>query len=118
MSFPRAIVLLGVVSLLMDMASEMLYPIGPIYMTAVLGASAVWVGVIEGIAEAVSGLLKGYFGALSDAHGKRRLFVTAGYALSALSKPIPALAASVPGVCIMSHSAPRTRMNTTPGPSG
>jgi MFS family permease len=97
-TLPRAILLLGLVSLLMDMASEMLYPIGPIYLTATLGASVAWVGIIEGIAEAISGLSKGYFGALSDARGRRRPFVTLGYALSALSKPIPAVAASVGGV--------------------
>jgi MFS family permease len=96
--FPRAIILLGIISLLMDMASEMLYPIGPIYLTVALGASVAWVGVIEGIAEAISGLSKGYFGALSDTLGRRRPFVTIGYALSAISKPIPAVAASVGGV--------------------
>jgi MFS family permease len=97
-TLPRAILLLGLVSLLMDMASEMLYPIGPIYLTATLGASIAWVGIIEGIAEAISGLSKGYFGALSDARGQRRPFVTLGYLLSAISKPIPAVAASVGGV--------------------
>jgi MFS family permease len=96
--FPRAIILLGIVSLLMDMASEMLYPIGPIYLTVALGASVAWIGVIEGIAEAISGLSKGYFGALSDTLGKRRIFVTLGYGLSALSKPIPGIFASVGGV--------------------
>lgn len=81
--------------MLMDMASEMLYPIGPIYLTTVLGASIAWVGIIEGIAEAIAGLSKGYFGALSDARGVRRPFVTIGYALSALSKPLPALFPSI-----------------------
>ncbi|MEW6277495.1 MAG: MFS transporter [Candidatus Eremiobacterota bacterium] len=95
---PRAVLLLGLVSLLMDMASEMLYPVGPIYLTVALGASIAWVGVIEGAAEAVAGLSKGYFGALSDSLGTRRPFVTLGYALSALSKPIPAVFASVGGV--------------------
>lgn len=98
MRFPRAILLLGLVSLLMDMASEMLYPIGPIFLTTTLGASMMWLGIIEGIAEAVAGLGKGYFGMLSDAAGKRRPFVTLGYGISALSKPIPALSASVGGM--------------------
>src|SRR5438270_13027417 len=96
--FPRAIVLLGLVSLLMDMGSEMLYPITPLYLTVALGASIVWVGFIEGLAEAVSGLSKGFFGAVSDNRGKRRWLVTLGYGLSALSKPVPAIFASVPGV--------------------
>jgi MFS family permease len=94
----RAIVLLGFVSLFMDLASEMLYPIGPIYLTTVLGASIAWVGLIEGVAEAIAGLSKGYFGSLSDAAGRRRPFVTLGYGLSALSKPLPSLLASVGGV--------------------
>lgn len=96
--FPRAIIVLGLVSLFMDMSSEMLYPVGPIYLTTIVGASMVWLGVIEGIAEAVAGIGKGYFGMLSDAAGKRRPFVTFGYAISAVSKPIPALLANVGGV--------------------
>src|SRR5438128_4908234 len=95
---PRAVIILGAVSLLMDIASEMLYPIAPIYVTTVIGASIAWVGIIEGVAEAIAGLSKGFFGALSDAKGTRRPFVTAGYGLSALSKPLPALFASVIGV--------------------
>lgn len=95
---PRAVIVLGLVSLLMDVASEMLYPVGPIYLTTILGASMAWVGLIEGVAEAIAGLSKGFFGALSDARGKRRPFITLGYALSALSKPFPALAASTFGV--------------------
>jgi MFS family permease len=94
---PRAVYVLGIVSLLMDVSSEMLYPIGPLYLVS-LGASVAWIGVIEGISEAIAGLSKGYFGALSDSVGRRRPFVTLGYALSAISKPIPALAASVGGV--------------------
>jgi MFS family permease len=94
---PRAVYVLGVVSLLMDVASEMLYPIGPIFLVS-LGASVAWIGVIEGVAEAIAGLSKGYFGGLSDSAGRRRPFVTLGYALSAVSKPIPAIAASVGGV--------------------
>src|SRR4051812_1398228 len=98
MKIARAVIILGLVSLLMDIASEMLYPVAPIYPTTVLGASMAWVGIIEGVAEAVSGLSKGYFGALSDARGRRRPFVTLGYGLSALSKPLPALLPSVAGV--------------------
>lgn len=94
---PRAVFVLGMVSLLMDVSSEMLYPIGPIYLVS-LGASIAWIGVIEGLAEAIAGLSKGLFGALSDSVGRRRPFVSLGYALSAISKPIPALAASVGGV--------------------
>ncbi|OYT70065.1 MAG: MFS transporter [Chloracidobacterium sp. CP2_5A] len=87
----RPILLLGLVSLLTDMASEMLYPIAPLYLTGTLGASLIAVGLLEGVAEGMGGWLKGYFGALSDRLGTRAPFVRAGYTLSALSKPLPGL---------------------------
>ncbi len=87
----RPIILLGLVSLLTDLASEMLYPIAPLYLTGTLGASLIAVGWLEGVAEGLSGYFKGYFGALSDRLGTRAPFVRAGYALSALSKPLPGL---------------------------
>lgn len=92
---PRTVILLGLVSLLMDMASEMLYPVAPLFMAAIVGAPVVWIGIIEGLAEALSGITKGYFGSLSDAAGKRRIFVTLGYSISALSKPVPGLSATI-----------------------
>ena len=78
--------MLGLISLFTDIASEMLYPITPLFLTTVLGASMVVVGIIEGLAEFISGFLKGYFGRLSDKLGKRSIFVTIGYGLSALVK--------------------------------
>lgn len=87
----RPIVLLGLVSLLTDTASELLYPIAPLYLTGPLGASFVLVGLLEGLAEGMAGFLKGYFGALSDRLGTRAPFVRAGYTLSAISKPLPGL---------------------------
>ena len=78
------------VSLLTDTASEMLYPIMPIYLKSI-GFSVVLIGILEGIAEATAGLSKGYFGKLSDTSGKRLPFVQIGYALSALSKPMMAV---------------------------
>ncbi|MFQ3580810.1 MAG: MFS transporter [Chloracidobacterium sp.] len=87
----RPIILLGLVSLLTDMASEMLYPIAPLYLTGPLGASLILVGLLEGLAEGMGGILKGYFGALSDRLGTRAPFVRAGYTLSAFSKPLPGL---------------------------
>jgi sugar phosphate permease len=72
------------------MASEMLYPIMPIYLKSI-GFSIVLIGVLEGIAEATAGLSKGYFGKLSDATGRRVPFVQLGYSLSALSKPMMAV---------------------------
>ena len=77
-------------SLLTDTASEMLYPIMPIYLKTI-GFSVVLIGILEGIAEAVAGLSKGYFGKLSDSKGKRAPFVQVGYAFSAVSKPMMAL---------------------------
>lgn len=78
------------VSLFTDMASEMLYPIMPIYLKTI-GFSIVLIGVLEGLAEATAGLSKGYFGKLSDVSGKRVPFVRIGYAFSSISKPMMAV---------------------------
>ncbi|PKA83530.1 sugar phosphate permease [Ulvibacter sp. MAR_2010_11] len=86
----RTVWILSVVSLFTDMASEMLYPILPIYLKSI-GFSVVLIGVLEGVAEATAGLSKGYFGKRSDLSGKRVPFVQLGYAFSALSKPMMAL---------------------------
>lgn len=85
----RNIWLLSLVSLLTDVASEMLYPIMPIYLKSI-GFSILLIGVLEGFAEATAGLSKGYFGSMSDNIGKRLPFVQIGYAFSALSKPMMA----------------------------
>jgi MFS family permease len=81
---------LSLVSLFTDTASEMLYPIMPIYLKSI-GFSIILIGVLEGIAEASAGLSKGYFGKLSDSSGRRVAFVQWGYAFSAISKPMMAL---------------------------
>lgn len=94
----RQVIVLGMVSLFTDIASEMLYPVTPIFLTAVLGSSMALVGVIEGIAEFIAALLKGYFGNLSDKVGKRSIFVTIGYGLSAISKPLPGIFQNIPVV--------------------
>lgn len=86
----RTIWILSVVSLLTDTASEMLYPIMPIYLKTI-GFSIVLIGILEGVAEATAGLSKGYFGKLSDTSGKRVPFVQIGYAFSAISKPMMAV---------------------------
>lgn len=92
----KQVILLGMVSLFTDIASEMLYPVTPIFLTVVLGSSMAVVGVIEGIAEVTAGLLKGYFGNLSDKVGKRSIFVVLGYGISALSKPLPGIFQNIP----------------------
>jgi MFS family permease len=86
----RTVWILSVVSLFTDISSEMLYPIMPIYLKSI-GFSIVLIGILEGIAEATTGLSKGYFGKLSDNKGKRLPFVQIGYAFSAISKPMMAV---------------------------
>lgn len=86
----RTVWILSIVSLFTDTASEMLYPIMPIYLKTI-GFSIVLIGVLEGFAEALAGLSKGYFGKLSDNFGKRVPFVQFGYTLSAISKPMIAV---------------------------
>lgn len=86
----RSIWIVSLVSLFTDLASEMLYPIMPLYLQEI-GFSIVLIGMLEGVAEAVAGLSKGYFGRLSDAWNRRVPFVQFGYALSALSKPMMAI---------------------------
>ncbi len=83
----RTVVVLSLVSFFTDVATEMLYPVMPIYLGSI-GFSIVLIGVLEGFAEAIAGLSKGYFGKMSDINGKRLPFIQWGYALSALSKPM------------------------------
>lgn len=86
----RTIWLLSLVSLFTDMASEMLYPVMPVFLRHI-GFSVLLIGILEGVAEAVAGLSKSYFGKMSDSMGKRLPFVQLGYSLSAISKPMLAL---------------------------
>lgn len=86
----RTIWILSLVSLFTDVASEMLYPVMPIYLRSI-GFSIAVIGVLEGFAEAVAGMSKGYFGKMSDNSGRRLPFVQWGYFLSAISKPMMAV---------------------------
>jgi len=86
----RTVWILSLISLFTDTASEMLYPVMPVFLKSI-GFSVVLIGILEGIAEATAGLCKGYFGKLSDNSGKRAPFIQLGYSLSALSKPMIAL---------------------------
>lgn len=97
---PKQVLILGMVSFFTDIASEMLYPVTPIFLTAVLGSSMAVVGLIEGIAEVTAGILKGYFGILSDKLGKRSIFIMLGYGISALSKPLPGIFPEISTVII------------------
>ena len=91
---PGGVWVLGLVSLLMDVSSEMIHSLLPLFMVTVLGASALTVGVIEGIAESTALLVKVFSGALSDYLGKRKGLALFGYALGALTKPVFALAST------------------------
>jgi sugar phosphate permease len=92
---PGAIWAIGFVSMLMDISSEMIHALLPIYMITVLGTSALAVGVIEGIAEATAAITKVFSGALSDWLGKRKFLAVFGYGLAALTKPVFPLATSL-----------------------
>jgi MFS family permease len=83
----KTVWILSLVSLFTDTASEMLYPVMPIYLKSI-GFSIVLIGLLEGVAEATAGLSKGYFGKLSDHSLRRMPFVQIGYSLSAISKPM------------------------------
>lgn len=86
----RTVWILSLISLFTDTASEMLYPVMPVFLKSI-GFSVVLIGILEGVAEATAGLCKGYFGKLSDNSGKRAPFIQLGYSLSAISKPMMAL---------------------------
>lgn len=92
---PAGIWALGFVSMLMDISSEMIHALLPVYMVTVLGTSALTVGIIEGIAEATASVTKVFSGALSDWLGKRKWLAALGYGLAAFTKPIFPLAATV-----------------------
>jgi MFS family permease len=85
---------LGFVSLLMDTSSEMIHSLLPVFMVSVLGASALTVGLVEGVAEATAMIVKVFSGALSDYLGRRKPLAVVGYGLAAFSKPLFAIAAS------------------------
>jgi MFS family permease len=89
---PRTVFALGLVSLLMDTSSESIHSLLPAFLVTALGASALSLGVIEGIAEATNAITKVFSGAISDWLGRRKLLVLLGYGLAALAKPLFPLA--------------------------
>jgi len=91
-AIPRGVWMLGFVSLLMDVSSEMIHSLLPLYLTASLGASALVVGFIEGVAEATALIVKVFSGALSDRLRSRKWITAAGYGMAALTKPLFAIA--------------------------
>ena len=89
---PAGIWVLGLVSMLMDISSEMVHSLLPMFMVTTLGTSVLVVGLIEGLAEATALIVKVFSGALSDYLGRRKGLAVLGYAMGALSKPLFALA--------------------------
>src|SRR5262245_51207527 len=91
---PRGVWALGFVSLFMDISSEMIHALLPVFLVSVLGTSVAAVGLLEGTAEAIAQVTKVFSGTLSDRLGKRKLLTVIGYGLAALTKPLFALAPS------------------------
>src|SRR6476619_6764327 len=89
---PAAVWALGFVSLLMDVSSELIHSLLPVFMVTVLGTSMLTVGFIEGLAEATALIVKVFSGVLSDWFGKRKPLAVLGYGMGAASKPLFALA--------------------------
>jgi MFS family permease len=94
-AIPGQVWALGFVSMLMDISSEMIHALLPLYLVVALGTSTLTVGIIEGIAEATALITKVFSGALSDWLGKRKLLATLGYGLAAFIKPIFPLASTI-----------------------
>ncbi|MCX6254167.1 MAG: MFS transporter [Bacteroidia bacterium] len=92
-NIPQAVIMLGIVSLFTDAASEMIYPLVPIYIAA-LGSGAILLGVIEGVAETTASILKLISGIISDKIGKRKLLVLIGYSISSLIRPLTGIVTS------------------------
>src|SRR3970282_2928006 len=88
MRLPRTVIRLGAVSLLTDLSSEMIYPLLPLYLSTVLGAGALSLGLIEGVAESTAALLKVVSGVRSDRSGRRKPLGAFGYTLSNAVRPL------------------------------
>jgi MFS family permease len=94
-ALPQGVWALGLVSLFMDVSSEMIHGLLPVFVVGTLGAGALWLGVIEGVAEATANVVKIFSGAWSDRLGKRKALALLGYGLAAFTKPLFPLAGSV-----------------------
>ncbi|MBM2805150.1 MAG: major facilitator family transporter, partial [Deltaproteobacteria bacterium] len=92
---PPGVWALGLTAMFMDMSSELVHSLLPVYMASVMGASMVTIGFLEGIAEATAAITKIFSGALSDYLGKRKFLVVLGYGLGAITKPVFPLAPSI-----------------------
>lgn len=92
---PRGVIALGLVSLFMDISSEMVHSLLPLFLVSVLGASTVSLGIIEGVAEAAAAAVKVFAGAVSDWTGRRKPLLLAGYGMAAVTKPFFPLAGGI-----------------------
>ena len=95
MKISRVVLILSFVSLLADIASELLYPVMPVYLKSI-GYSFIAIGLLEGLANLVAGIAKGYFGKLSDKRGERSVFVKTGYGFSAIGKGLLLFSSALP----------------------
>ena len=93
---PRTVWALGFVSMFMDISSEIIHALLPLFLTATLGVSVAMVGLIDGVAEATASITKVFSGYLSDRMGKRKPLILLGYGIGALSKPLFAMAGTAP----------------------
>jgi len=101
LTLPRKVVMLGTVSFFNDVSSEMIYPLIPLFLVQVLGASPLTLGFVEGTAEATSSILKTFSGYFSDRMGKRKPLILAGYGISSFLRPLIGLASSWPFVLLI-----------------
>jgi MFS family permease len=100
-SLPRTVWLLGLISFLNDAASELIYPLLPLYLSAAFAAGPRFLGLLEGIAEALASVVKLYSGVLADRFSNRKLPTVLGYAFAGLSRPLYALVPSIWGVLLL-----------------
>lgn len=94
-ALPSGVWALGFVSLFMDISSELIHALLPIFVVGTLGASTIWLGLLEGVAEATASIVKVFSGALSDRWGKRKSLALLGYGMAAITKPLFPLAGSM-----------------------
>ncbi|ODU23991.1 MAG: MFS transporter, partial [Verrucomicrobia bacterium SCN 57-15] len=97
---PRTVWALGLVSLFMDMSSELVHSLLPVFLVSTLGASVITVGLIEGVSEAATPIVKVFSGAISDFFRRRKILILLGYGMAALTKPLFPLAASAESVFV------------------
>jgi MFS family permease len=121
-ALPRTVLLLGLISLFNDTAGELVYPLLPLYLATVLMAGPRALGLIEGVAEAVSSLVKLGAGVLADRMRRMRVWVIGGYSVAGLARPLLALTTAWPGVLLLRfadrvgkglRSAPRDALIST-----